>query len=265
MNIFIREMKSQKISLILWCFGMFVMVGSGMAKYGAYAKSGQSINALLDQFPKAVQTMLGIGSFDLSKATGFYGVLYLYLIVMATIHAVMLGSNIISKEERDRTSEFLFVKPISRASVISSKLSASILSLIILNLVTLLSSLVVVGYYNKNGSATHDILVLMAGMFVTQLIFLSIGTAFSAISRKPKSTTSASTGVLLLTFILYTAININSKLENLRYFTPYKYFDAKDIMAGGKLDPVFVILSAAIFASLLFATYGFYTKRDLAA
>ena len=44
---------------------------------------------------------------------------------MATVHAAMLGADIISKEERDKTAEFLFVKPISRNKIIISKLLGS--------------------------------------------------------------------------------------------------------------------------------------------
>ena len=35
---------------------------------------------------------------------------FFILLLMATIHAAMLGATIIAKEERDKTSEFLFVK-----------------------------------------------------------------------------------------------------------------------------------------------------------
>jgi ABC-2 type transport system permease protein len=56
---------------------------------------------------------------------------------------------------------------------------------------------------------------------------------------------------------------MNSKLEGLKYVTPFKYFDAQHVMYGGGLDPVFVILSVVIIAALVCVTYVFYKKRDL--
>lgn len=242
---------------------MFAMVGSGMAKYGAYSSSGTSINSLMRQLPRAVQIILGVGNFDLSKAIGFYGVLYMYLIVMATIHAAVLGAEIISKEERDRTSEFLFAKPVLRTKIITAKLLAAIANMIVLNIVTLVSSILIVGYYGKTGSITRDILVLMAGMFVLQLIFLSVGMSVAAAGKKPKAAISISTAVMLAAFIFSVVIDINAKLEILKYVTPFKYFDAKNILPSGKLDPVYLAISAAIIAVLLSVTYRFYTNRDL--
>ena len=263
MNIFIREMKAHRKSLIIWCFGIFFMVAGGMAKYGAYSGTGQSMKELIDRMPKALQAIIGSGSFDLSKASGFYGVIFLYLVIMATIHASTLGANIISKEERDKTSEFLFVKPVSRNKIITSKLLAALANISILNIITVISSLALVNYYGKGESVTSDILILMGGMFILQLIFLLIGTGIAAVSKNPKTAASISTGILLLTFILSMAIDINEKLENLKYITLFKYYDAKDLMLHGGFEPVFVVLSTLIIATLLSVTYIFFKKRDL--
>lgn len=263
MNVFLRELRAHRTALIFWCIGMFAMVGSGMGKYAAYESSGTSVNTLVRQLPRAVRIVLGMGSFDLSKAIGFYGVLYLYLIVMATIHAAVLGAEIISKEERDRTSEFLFAKPVARTKVITDKLLAALANLIVLNLVTLVSSIWVVDYYDKGGSATGDIVALMAGMFFLQSIFLAIGMSIAAVRKKPRSATSIATAVLLAAFILSVSIDINNKLEFLKYLTPLKYFDAQNILPDGRLDLGYVALSGVIIAALLAATYRFYSNRDL--
>ena len=97
---------------------------------------------------------MGIGSLDLATVDGYFGLLYLYLVIMASIHAAMLGATMISKEERDKTAEFLFVKPISRTTVITAKLGASIVIVIVFNLVTLLSSIVFVDFFNEGDSVT---------------------------------------------------------------------------------------------------------------
>ena len=130
MNIFIVEMKAYRKALIIWVFGIIFMVVAGMGKYVALSNSSQSINDLFAQMPKSMQTLFGISSFDLSKASGYYGMLFLYLALMATIHAAMLGANIISKEERDKTAEFLLSKPISRNKIITAKLAAAIMNIL---------------------------------------------------------------------------------------------------------------------------------------
>lgn len=263
MNIFFQEMRANRRSLIIWCAFVLFMVFAGMGKFSAAETSGQSYNQLMAQMPKALQTLFGSGSFDLTTALGFYGMVYIYLVIMAAIHAAMLGGTIISKEERDKTMEFLLVKPASRKKIITSKLSASLLNLILFNLVTWVSSIFAVGYYAKGESVNRAISLLMAAMFILQVTYLLVGAGIAAVSKKPKAAASAAAGVILVTFILSMAVDMNDKLEPLKYVTPFKYYDAKNLMYGGTFEPVFLTISLITIAVLLGITYKFYTKRDM--
>jgi ABC-2 type transport system permease protein len=263
MNLILRELKANRKSLIIWCIGVFFMVASGMGKYAGLSKSDQSMSDLMADLPKSLQAIIGTGTFDLSKASGYYGILFLYLVLMATIHAAMLGANIIAKEERDKTSEFLYVKPISRTSVISFKLVAALINILIFNIVTFIASVVLVDKYGKGEKFTDDMIALSIGLFMLQLIFLSIGTAIASIIKNSKSSTALTTGILLGTFILSIIIDINENIEGLKYFTPFKYFEAKNIMYGRGLDGIFITISAGIIIVLITSTYMFYKKRDL--
>ena len=264
MNIFLKEMKSHRKSLIFWSIGVFLMVASGMAKYAAYSSSGQSINDLLADLPKSLKAVLGFSALDLSKISGYYAILFIYLLLMATIHAAMLGATIISKEERDKTSEFLFVKPVSRSTIITTKLLAAFANIVVFNLVTFVSLIILIGKYNSDGEAVNgDIATTMVGMFILQCLFMVIGSALAAVKKKPKTAASLATGILLLTYMLSVAIDLNENMEGLKYFTPFKYFEAKNIMYGRGLETSFVVLSIVLIAILSCATYVFYKRRDL--
>lgn len=263
MNIYLKELKSHRKAIIFWSIGVFLMVASGMTKYDAYSKSGQSINDLLVDMPKSLRAVLGFSDFDLSKASGYYGILFLYLLLMATIHAAMLGATIIAKEERDKTSEFLFVKPISRNKIITAKLLAAFTNIVIFNLATFASSIIILGKYSDSEAVSGEIAILMAAMFFLQVLFMVIGSALAAVKRKPKSAPSLATGILLLTYMLSIVIDLNEDMEGLKYLTPFKYFEAKNVMYGGGFEAVFVILSVVLIAALSVVTYVFYKKRDL--
>lgn len=264
MNIFLKELKSHRKSLIFWSVGVFLMVASGMAKYAAYSSSGQSINDLVADLPKSLKAVLGFSALDLSKISGYYGILFIYLLLMATIHAAMLGATIIAKEERDKTSEFLFVKPVSRSTIITAKLLAASTNIVIFNLVTFVSLIILIGKYNNDGEAVNgDIAITMVGMFILQVLFMVIGSALAAVKRKPKTAASLATGILLLTYMLSIAIDLNEHIEGLKYFTPFKYFEAKNIIYGGSIEAIFVVISVVLIAALSIVTYVFYKKRDL--
>jgi ABC-2 type transport system permease protein len=239
------------------------MIVSSIGKFTAYAETGETMTELLSQIPSSIKAVLGMGGFDLTKVSGFYGMLYLYLLLLGTVHAALLGATIISKEERDKTTEFLLVKPISRGAVITAKLFASLFNIVIFNLVTLIFSVVLMSKYTSEEGITGEILVLMGGMLILQLMFLVIGTATAAVSRRPGSSASIATAILVVTFIISSVININSNLEFLRYITPFEYFKAEKLLNGGGFEPLFLILSFVIIGILIVVTYTSYKKRDL--
>lgn len=263
MNIFLREMKAHRKSLIIWCVSVVLLIAMGMMKYEGFSKTGESINDLMATMPEALKAMFGLGAFNLTEVRGYYGVFFMYFMLMATIHAAMLGATIISKEENDRTAEFLLVKPVSRNKIITSKVLAVIANVLIFNITTLVSSIIIVGGYNKGESITKDIVLLMIALFILQFLFMCIGTAAAAVNKNSKKAASISMAVLLGTFFISMIIDLNSNLDNLKYITPFKYFEAKNVMFNGGFDSTFVILSVVLIAILASVTYIFYNKRDL--
>lgn len=262
MNVFVRELKAHRWGLVFWCLGMVMLIYSGMAKYAAYEAAGQSVIEVMNQLPKGIQVVFGLSGFDLSTAAGFYGVLFLYTAVMGAVHAVLLGAHLIAKEERDRTSEFLYAKPASRSRILTGKLLAGLVNLVAFNLVTLASSFYFVDLFNKDRPFGSEMLTLMLGLFFIQLIFFSVGAVVAGISRRPRAAASAATSIMFLTFLFFYAANLSESMGFLEYFTPFKYFDAAALMVDG-LDPVFVGLSVLIIVAAVFGTYHFYSGRDL--
>jgi ABC-2 type transport system permease protein len=142
-------------------------------------------------------------------------------------------------------------------------LLAVFVNIVIFNLVTFISSVILVGQYNKGESVNGNIAVLMTGMFILQVLFMVIGSAIAAVKKKPKTAASLSAGILLITYLLSIIIDLNEHIDALKYFTPFKYFEAKNIMSGSGLGLVYIVLSAVLIIALTATTYVFYKKRDL--
>lgn len=263
MNVYLREMKANRKSLIFWSIGILLMIASGMGKFSAIGSSDMSVNSIMATLPKSIRAIFGVGDFDLSKASGFYGLLFLYLVLMAGIHAGLLGANIIAKEEREKTTEFLYVKPASRFYIVSAKLLAALTNLVIFNLITLILSIVVVSKYSKGESVNKDIVLLMIAMFIIQLMFVSIGACFAAVGHNPKRSGSYVMGILMFMYLISVIVDLNDKFEMLKYFTVFKYFDASKIMRSGGLNLGFTLISLVITGVCGYFTYSRFKERDL--
>ena len=250
-------------SMIIWGVCTLFMVAAGMSKYSAASQSGQSMNVLISKMPRIFQSLFGVGTFDLSTAFGFYCVLFVYLVMIVTIHASLLGATIISKEEREKTSEFLYVKPITRYFILTKKIQASFVVILILNLISLLSSLGFVQYFSKEAIDAGMIVKMMGGMLLLQWLFFTISLFCSALAKKPKTSPALASGVLLFSFLLYQLIMLDKRLDWMRVLTPYAYFNAANITSAEGVPLIYFIITAFLMASLTIGSYKLYQKRDI--
>lgn len=262
MNLFLREWKANRKALVIWCACMVLGVLSGMAKYTAYSSGGAS-NQALNDLPQSMKALLGMGSFDVTKMSGFYALLFLYIAVAAAIHAALLGSGILAKEERDKTAEFLFTKPVSRGSVVTAKLLAALVNVVILNLVTFLSSLVMVAAYNKGKDISGEVAVFLLSLLIIQLIFLSLGAFLSALLKNPKKSGAIAAGLVMGAYVVTEITNLNDQLNILKVLSPFQYFSAGDIIGGKGLNPAIVAASLILAAIFTVLSYFSYHRRDL--
>lgn len=263
MNIIKRELRANLKALIIWSVCMFFLIFVGMVKYAGFVEAGEGVNELFKQMPPAMMNILGVQGLDLTSISGYYAVFYLYFMLLAGVHAVMLGAVIVSKEERDKTADFLLVKPIDRAYIITSKLLAMLVNLIVLNLVTLLSSIFFVNQYNQGEPITNQIVYLMLALFILQLIFAAVGVGIAAVAKNTKKAASAATAVLLNTFMLSVAIDLYDKLDFLKFLTPFQYFEKTKLMNEGAFGAVYLALSLGIIAAGVYTAYSGFKKRDV--
>jgi ABC-2 type transport system permease protein len=264
MNIFFKELKSHRKSLIIWSVALVLYVAMAMIKYDATVSVGDSMTALIEAMPKVFQSMLGLGFFDLNTPIGFFAATFTYIMLLGAIHGSMLGANILSAEERDKTTEFLMVKPVTRNKVVLAKMCASLVIIFIFNIVVSIASISIVNSYGKGGETfTGDVLALMVGFLVIELIFFFIGFFLSTILRRSRFAPSLVTTILLTTFLLSVLADMFDAVNWFKYLSPFSYFDPKVLLGFVDPNPVQIgigILSIIVLGSLSFV---FYNKRDL--
>lgn len=241
---------------------MALLVLSGMGKYTAYSAGGAS-SKVFDELPNTMKVLLGLNGFEVTKISGFFAFLFPYLEITTAIHAALLGSSMIAKEERDKTTEFLIAKPISRGAIISSKLLAALVNVIIINLVSLLSSLAIVPSFNTGEDITGEILILHLIMFLVQLIFLSLGTLLASFLRKSKLSGTIAADIIIAGYFISKLTDLADHLEVLNIFSPFKYFNLQKAVYGNEISILITLLCLVMIAVFTAFTYFFYQRRDM--
>ncbi|NLB21419.1 MAG: ABC transporter permease subunit [Clostridium sp.] len=262
MNMIKRELKSNFKSMIIWSLSVSLLVLVWMIEYESFA-GNPAINDLMDSLPQELLALMGFGDFSLSTLGGFVGTISLYLYLLLGIHAALLGSSIISKEERDRTAEFLFSLPISRIKIMLGKISAAVIVSAIINLFVFLSMVLSTLKYEKDENFYGFIAFMFLGVFIVQLIFLSMGMLLASLNRNYKKSGNMAVTMVMITFLISSLIDMVKGLDFLKYLTPFKYFNATDILEKLSLDPIFIVISIMIIVTGVAGSIIIYPKRDL--
>lgn len=262
MNIFLRELRANLKSLVIWSVVISLLIVMAVAKFSGFANDPEMLK-MLDAMPPAMLDAFSMRGFNMTTLNGFYGVMFIYFGLICAIAAAMWGSDIISKEERDKTVEFSLVLPVSRGRVVTAKALAALVNCAAFVLITWAVSLVAVQSYNPD-QAFYDFLALeMQALFAIELIFLAVGLLLGCGMKQYKLSSSAAVGIILVTYFMSIASGMEERLEFLKYFTPFKFFDSQELFHSGELSATYLLISAAIILVCVSAAYWIYNKRDL--
>jgi ABC-2 type transport system permease protein len=262
MNIFLRELKANLKSLLIWSVILTLLIIMAVAKFSAFASDPEMLK-MLDSMPPALLDALSMRAFNLTTLSGFYGIMFIYFGLMAAIAAAMWGSDIISKEERDKTVEFSLVLPVSRSRVITAKALAALVNCIAFVLITWAVTLVAVRSFHPDQAFFNFLSLEMVAMFFIEMIFLAIGLLLGCAMKQYKRSSSIAVAIILAAYFLSIISVMQEKLDFLKYFTPFKYFDAGELYRSGRMDTTYLLISAVIVVVCVAAAYWFYNRRDL--
>lgn len=262
MNIIKRELRANLKSLLIWSGCISATIVIMMTEFEAFAGNPE-MASLFDAMPEAIMTAFSLAGANMTTLSGFVSMASVYFYIMLGIFAVLLGSSIISKEERDKTSDFILTMPVSRQGVLLSKLTAAIINCMIVNGVTAATVLAAAAPYNPDNDFLKFLGLLMTALFILQLIFLSIGMCLAATVKRYKKSGYYSITVLLVTYLISIVLSLTDKIDFMKYVTPFKYFEAQYLLNHGELEVKYLIISSAIIAVGIFGTFFFYPRRDL--
>jgi len=262
MNIFLRELRANLRSLIIWSVVTVLFIVVGTAKFSAYYGNEEMLT-LLESMPPALMDAFKMNAFNLTTVTGFFGVMFVYFSLIASISAAMWGSDVIAKEERDKTVEFTLVLPVTRQKLITGKILAVLVDCVALLVVMYGATLVTMSPYNPDSEFFSFLNLSMVAIFIIQMVFLAVGFFLGCSMKQYKRAGAVAIALLLGAYFLSIISALNEKLDFLRYLSPFTYFDPVKLLNESAIDFPYVLLSLTIIAVLVAAGYYTYARRDL--
>ncbi len=262
MNIFLREVKANFKSLLIWGVIVILFATMGIAKFSAYEGNPELV-AVLDNMPPALLATFSMNAFNLTTITGFLGVMVAFYALLLSIAAAMWGSDIISKEERDKTVEFSLTLPVPRGRLVTAKALAAVVNCVGLMVIAYVFTLYSAQQYNPDSEFYNFLTLSMVVLFIMQMVFLAVGLLLGCAMKQHKRASSAAVSILLGTYFLSIVSDMSEDFEFLKYFSPFKYFNFVKLLNESKIEMTPVWLSLGIIVVALVGAYISYSRRDL--
>ena len=265
MNIFKREIRLNFKPFIFWILGIGFLIFGGMVKFlGVQGTADNSLQTIIEIFPKPVLAMLGMAEGNISTFAGFYGILEFYILVALCCYAIQLGSNAVLRENIDKTYEFLYTKPVSRSYILTMKLLSAVLFLTIISLLNLLFSYLAPLLYGIENSLNEKIFIFALAIYLVSMLYFSITILLATIIKKSQLAIQLSYIFLLIGYGLAVMFDLDKEFESVRCLTPLKYFRASEL-SKGIFSISYLIMTVLIIIVCTLLTYHFFKHKDLNA
>lgn len=264
-NLFLKEIKSNKVSLILWIAVITFLITATMSVYTKFLENQSKVMGMISLVPKGALQFKGISNFtDLFSALGFYAVNnIIYMMVLGSIFSIVLASNILLKEEYNKTAEYLLSRPVTRSNIFLTKLSVFAVNVLLLNLVTSLAGLICIELVKQGAFSIGAFLILSLYTFLLNFLFGATGLFISVIVKKPKPVTTVCIGLVLILYFVFTLSKLTRSVAFLGYLSPFKFVNTDVNNQAYRLEVLnlgyFILLSAV----LIISSYRIYLHKDI--
>jgi len=264
-NVFLRELAANRRSTITWMISMAGMVALYMmGMFPAFTSDIEASKALLEGLPEAVRIAFSISISNFFTIFGFYAYFMSFAAVAAAIQAMNAGAGVIAKEFSGKTADFLLSKPVPRSKIITAKLASSLFSVAAIGV-----TFGVIGYFSALATAEEPFsagtfFLLSLTLVLVQLFFWALGALFAVLIPRIKTVIALSLPTVFTFYIIGTLGEVLGN-EQVRWVTPFKFFDPMFIINNTALERRFLLFEAVLLVAFIGATYVIFAKKNIRA
>ncbi len=264
-NLFIKEMRRDISGFLLWTLLITVLITVTMSVYNTFLENQSKILGVMSLVPKGALAFKGISNIsDLFSVLGFYAVNnIIYMMVLGSIFAIVLSSNILLKEEYNGTAEFLISQPLTRTEIFFSKLAVLFLYVFLLNLITAAAGFTAIEIVRHAPFSIRAFLLLSLYTFLLNFLFGAIGLFISTLVRRPKPITTFSIGLVMFFYFIFTLSKITEGAKKIGYISPFRYVDTNVADPAYKMNFWYVLYFAGISLLLIALAHRLYKRKDI--
>jgi len=254
------DLKNNRRQIYGWCISIF----SIMFMYMILFPSMQDMAKIkMEALPKEFLQFFDMQSMDdLSNFMGYFGMVFNLILIAMSIFAASFSANLIYREEKTKTIEFLYSLEVSRTEIYVSKLITAFAACLAV-LLSAATSTIVCGY--ANGGETFilsDLLQIIKISGFCVFFFMAVSLLIAGITSRVGVAGVGSMVVLFCYVLGYLSKLLDTKATWLAYFSPFQLFSPQNAVAIE--HHTIVELGAYVALTVAFLIVGgvVYKRRD---
>ena len=262
LNLFSKECKNQLKGTVITSL---VVVLYTAFTFFIYASMKTIITQATDFYytlPQSLQVALNFSHWD--TVLGYYVTYFVYFVpIIIGCYSIILGTKILSREEQNKTAEFLLSRPLSRNQIISSKLFAFFIHILGINLLAFITGLLGSGLVSDWEFNLKSLIILHTYGFLICLFFGILGFFITVVMKRAKAIVGIGIGIVLGTYFFDVMIRVFGEVQFLLYFTPFKYINLEAHSPDYGFDAWRLIYFIGISGLLISLSYVLYRRKDI--
>lgn len=260
MKLSMFDLKVHKNYIIGWCVALFAIMFMYMILFPSVQDMAQ---VKMDAMPQELLQLVGMSDMDeLSNYITYFGIIYNLILIAISIFIVTFSANIIAKEEKNKSIEFIYSLHVSRLEIFVSKVISAYIALMMV-IMSVLASTLMCGVIN--GGDTFDMMEFISiakVSSITPFFFLGIGIMIASTSAKVSGATLGSFSVIVCYMLGFLSTLLSDNASWIAYFSPFEMLSPTNtIVLDGK-----TIIAAGVYLLLMIICLILgcivYKKRD---
>ena len=260
MTLIRHELKQAFKSLIIWTLAIGAFIVITLVMYPEMKGQMDGISSVFSSMG-AFTAAFGLDTLDFGTLRGYYGIECGNILgIGGALFAALAGIAALAKEEKNGTAEFLLTHPMTRTQVVSAKLAAMLIQILVLNAVVWLLAMGSIAAIGEPIPWKEFGLLHMA-FFLLQIELGCVCFGISAFLWKGGA--GIGLGLAIVLYFMSIIANLSDKAEALSYITPFGYADGSDILANSAIDGTKLAIGFAFTAAGIALAYWKYNKKDI--
>lgn len=263
-TLYLKELKRSRKTFFIWTAIVIAFTVMVLSIYPFMEGMGDDLTNMMRNIPDELRKAMGMDEQTWASILGFYSTYFgIYIVLLTGIYTMSTGATILSKEEKEKTAEFLLTRPISRKSIFNTKMNALFsltLAIIVLQAIVAALSLTIASETSIDWMKFSTMHIHGA---VLILFFTALGVLLSLFLKPKTNFMGLVFGIIFGSYFLNAMSKATEATEWMGYISPFYYvdFNVGDPEYSVNLLGVMVLIFLGV-GSVVYARFR-YEVRDI--